>query len=149
MKKLISLALVIVLIFASFLMIPVSAKESDENEIVEYEYLADGSYFVTTVRQSEPTRGTVSGNKTASYYNSSNNLIWAVTVYGSFTYSGYSATATSASGAVDYYVTGASLVSREAYTSGASAVAKATVSYLGYERTRTVTLTCDRNGILS
>ncbi|MBQ4257764.1 MAG: hypothetical protein II713_02050, partial [Clostridia bacterium] len=79
----------------------------------------------------------------------SNVMVWSVTVYGEFSYTGYSSSATSASGNVKIYVTGASLVSSQSYTSGSSAVAKATVLYQGEQIPRNVILTCDRNGVLS
>ena len=123
--------------------------QAEDSIVTEYEYLEDGSYFVITIHQGAQTRGTTSGEKTAAYYNSSNVKIWSVTVHGAFTYTGYSSTTTSASGYVDVFVNGASLVSSQSYTSGDTAVAKATVAYAGVNRPLTVTLTCDRNGILS
>ena len=151
MKKLISFFLASILLFAGSVLLPASAADfrGEDSAVVEYEYFEDGSYFITTLCQGERSRGTVSGQKTATYINNNNVAVWAVTVYGSYSYTGYSSTATSASGAVDYYVNGASLVSKQAYTSGDSAVARATVLYLGEQIPKTVTLTCDRNGVLS
>ena len=151
MKKSISIILALVLVLAGALNLFAFAQEAELSSpaAIEYEYFEDGSYVITTLYQGECTRGTTSGSKTASYVNSSNVMVWSVTVYGEFSYTGYSSSATSASGNVKIYVTGASLVSRESYTSGSSAVAKATVSYLGVSRPMNVILTCDRNGVLS
>ncbi len=89
-------------------------------------------YVITTIYQEgERSRGTTSGSKTASYVNSSNVMVWSVSVYGEFSYTGYSSSAASASGNVTLYGTGASLASNQSFTSGSRAVAKATVPICG------------------
>lgn len=77
------------------------------------------------------------------------NLVFTLSVTGQFMYDGSSARATAASGDIIWHVSNVSLNSKNAYTSGASAIASASVSYLGTTLNKTVTLTCDANGNLS
>ena len=88
------------------------------------------------------------GTKTAQGVHSG-KVVFTLSVTGQFTYDGISAKATSASGGINVQVAGASLNSSNAYTSGASAIATASISYLGITLNKTVTLTCDANGNLS
>lgn len=88
------------------------------------------------------------GTKTAQGVHSG-KVVFTLSVTGQFTYDGISAKATSASGGINVQVAGASLNSSNAYTSGASAIATVSVSYLGSTLNKTVTLTCDANGNLS
>ena len=133
MKKSISIILALVLALAGALNLYAFAQEAELSSpaAIEYEYFEDGSYVITTLYQGERTRGTTSGSKTASYINSSNVMVWSVSVYGEFSYTGYSSSAASASGNVTLYGTGASLASNQSFTSGSRAVAKATVPICG------------------
>lgn len=114
------------------------------------EYLENGFYFVETVYRSaiQPYSDTVSGTKTAQCY-SSGTLIFSVQVNGTFTYDGSTAEATSATGSVKAYVSGLTPLSWDAYTSGASAIATASMEYKSTTLSKTVKLTCDKNGNLS
>lgn len=88
------------------------------------------------------------GSKTAQYVHNG-SAIYTLSVTGQFTYDGISAKATSASGGINMHVADAFLNRSDAYTSGASAVARASVSYLGMALNKTVALTCDANGNLA
>ena len=122
----------------------------------EYEYLDDGSYIVTTITEvpSESlARATVSksGTKTATCKSSSGTALWSVSVTGSFTYNGSSASCKSASVKTKVYDSSWSISSESAKKSGASAIAtaKAKLSGTSTYKTLSVTLTCGVNGTLS
>lgn len=113
---------------------------------------ADGSYIVEEIIEytNPNTRAsTKSGSKTATYYTSSNKKIFAVTVTGTFSYSGSSATAESASATVTIYNSSASYVTKSAYTSGRTAYASGTVKYYGLNYSQDVALSCSNTGVLS
>lgn len=114
------------------------------------EYINESTYFVETiyVPTVQPYSNSKYGTKTATCY-SSGTAIFSVSVTGTFTYDGTSATATSATKTVVGHVSSATLKSSSSYTSGASAIASATVTYNGATLQKTVTLTCDKNGNLS
>lgn len=125
---------------------------AEEPEFVRQtvEYLDDGSYYVETVHESNSLARTgKSGTKTAQYHSASGSLIYAVTVNGTFIYNGYGSSATSASATVSIYASNTSFNGKDAYTSGASAVATGSVISSGITLRKTVTLTCDKNGNLS
>lgn len=150
MKRFLSIFLVLVLFTCTF---SVAATAVPEDTLISTttEYLEDGSYFVTKVYESaiQPRTGKI-GSKDSTYYSANGTKIFSVTVNGSFEYTpAVSATATGATATVARYTEKASFVSKDAYTSGASAIAVGTVSYNGINITRTVVLTCDKYGNLS
>lgn len=151
MKKFLSLGIILLFVIGC-LAIPVSAQHiSAENVTTKTEILEDGSYFIveTGIYPTYTRASAKSGYKTATYYTASNVAIWAITVNGSFSYTGSSSTATSASCTITRYDSNTSTVSKNAYTSGSSAVGTATVKYKNINTDKTVQLTCDKNGNLS
>lgn len=154
MKRTFALVLSLALL-CSLGTVPVAAAElpSEDGQVVvsrRVEYLDNGYYIIETVYQSTAqSRGsTTSGSKSAQCYVGSTH-IFTVTVSGEFTYNGSTASATSASGSFDAYVSDATLTSSNAYTSGASAIAQVSVRYQGVPLSKTVKLTCDKDGNLS
>ncbi len=153
MKRLISLLICIILI-SSTLILPSAALELSETEQVmisqTVENLGNGCYYIETIYipsiQSYSSAKT--GTKTAQYI-ASGTTIYTISVTGTFTYDGTTSDATSATCKIATYVDGATILSRNAYTSGASAIATGSVSYIGVTLQKTVTLTCDKNGNLS
>lgn len=144
------LFVVAIAIFVSSFAVYASAKEPKDLLISRsIEYLDNGDYVVTEVYKpiAQPLSGT-SGYKSSTYTASSGTRVFVVTVYGTFNYNGSTSSATSASASVDIYNANASFVSKNAYTSGASAYATGTVKYGGINISRTVSLTCDKNGNL-
>lgn len=107
-------------------------------------------YVVTTVFESTiQFRTGKTGYKTSTYYNGSGTKIFDVTVTGTFNYSyGSKASATSASASVNIYNSGASFISKNAYTSSNSAVGLGQVRYGGAPINRSVILKCDVYGNL-
>lgn len=117
-------------------------------------YFSDGSYMVTTIevtetRQTRAASGTVSGNKTRDYYNSSNQLVWSITVYGTFSFNGSSAEATDADYSYEVYSSDWSFVSGSASYSGATATASGRFKHGLLSTNATVSLTCSPSGKLS
>ena len=113
-------------------------------------YVDESTYYIERIYVPEVClySNIRTGTKTAQGVHSG-KVVFTLSVTGQFTYDGITAKATSASGGINVHVAGASLNSSNAYTSGASAIATASVSYLGITLNKTVTLTCDANGNLS
>lgn len=153
MKRMFVLILCVILSI-SILVLPVSATTIVEGEHIiisqTVEDLGNGYYYVETiyVPAIQTFGSSKTGTKTAQCI-SSGTTIYTISVTGIFTYDGVSSEATSASGSIATYVENATIKSRSAYTSGASAIATGSVSYLGLTLQKTVTLTCDKNGNLS
>ena len=99
-------------------------------------------------------RGTKTGSKTYSDYDSSGNLRWSAKLTGSFTYNGTVSTCTNASCTVTISNSAYYVISRSAYASGNTAYADVTIGcrVLGVtisSESYSITLTCDANGNLS
>lgn len=135
------------------LAVPAAAASNTESQTV---YFEDGSYAVITLSTAPQTRAgnTVSGGKDWSYYDANDKLCWVVTLTGSFTYNGSSATCTSANIDATIYESGWSCSSKSAYASGSSAIGSATMvrKVLGVQVDSvpvSLKITCDKNGALS
>ena len=151
MKRVVSLCLSVILL-VTLLAVPASAHPNSGmilvNETVEY--IDKDTYFVERIYI--PGICAYSNGRTATktvegIYRGT--TVFFISLTGHFTYDGISAVATSASVTVSASVSGASLLSKSAYTSGASAIGTCAISYLGATLNKTVTLTCDANGNLS
>jgi len=152
MKKIFYTGIAFVLMFG-LLSYPVKAETIPAYNVITYtEYCDDGSYYVievgTSVRVARDS--STEGYKSSTYYSGNGVAIWSVTVNGTFSYvAGVSSKAKTASCIVKFYSADAEFVSKNAYVSGASAVAQATVKYGKDNTSRSVTLTCDTYGKLS
>lgn len=153
MKKILTSLLLMLLIFSP---IEICGLESNTSENVYYEYLEDGSYYEITILENTMTRasGTKTATKRTKYVDNSNVTVWEVSVTGTFTYNGSTSTCTAASVAATSYTSNWKITSKSASKSGNKATAKATAKYyydgsLVTTVTKTVTLTCDKNGNLS
>ena len=123
------------------------------------EYLEDGSYFITTVIDNSeiavPFSTTRSGSKTTAYYSKSGSKLWSVTVTGTFTYEdGSRATCTKSTVSTNVYSSSWKITHSSASKSGNNASATATGTLYRNSApidsiTKTVTLTCNVNGVLS
>ena len=151
-KKALPLIL-IVFILAAVPVPSAAAKEAPTAGITtEVEILPNGDRIETvlvTYEQPDGAKSTRSGQKTKSYKNSSGAVLWSVTVYGTFSYNGSSATCTSATRSTTCPGSGWSIVSSSASKSGNTATAIATARYNNIDYTRSVTLKCSTNGTLS
>lgn len=130
-----------------------TAKETPNATVTtEIELLPNGDRIETELiayEQPEGAKATKSGQKTKSYKNSSGAVMWSVTVYGTFSYTGSSATCTSAARSTTCPGSGWTIVSSSASKSGNTATAKATARYNNSDYTRSVILQCSVNGTLS
>lgn len=150
MKRTLTL-LICIFLLSSIIAFPAAAKSEDQIIISQtVEDLGNGCFYIETISvpSIQPYSNSIRGTKTGTYI-LSGTAIYAVSVTGDFTYDGTSAKATSADGTIVAYVEGVSVTSHNSYTLGASAYASGTVSYKGETLTKTVKLTCDKNGNLS
>lgn len=134
-----------------------SAAQETQAVSVDYEYLDDGSYFVTVVEELPSLTRAInsrSGSSTTTYVNGSGVAQFSVKVTATFTYNGATAKATSVSGNSTMYVTGCTQISSSKsssanYVMNAYASATAKVNCKGTNVTRTATLYCSGSGVLS
>lgn len=148
------------IILSISLLIVLSINPVFANSSSHIEYLSDGSYFETVIYNSSDISifntksNSKSGSKTAYYKNSSGVVQWYVRVTGEFTYNGTSSTCTSSVASAPSNVAAWKIASKSASKSGNSATAKATAKCYSNgvvvnTITKSVTLTCDKNGNLS
>ena len=150
MKRVICSLLVVMLVLCS---IPICGNAAErEQEIIRFE---DGSYAVVeTITSGARASGRISGSRPYTYYDSTGVAQWKVVLNGSFTYTGSSATCTSASCSVTIYNSEWYTVSKNASKSGNTASANATMGessggVLVNRVSASLTLRCDKNGNLS
>ena len=137
------------MLFTSFAVSAHAAEVPKTTQTVEY--LADGSYYVTELEESNSlARASKTGTKTTTYYTSSDVKVFAVKLTGTFTYtSGVSAAATSQSVDVILYQSSAQYITHSSRRSGATVYGSGTVSYGGLTIAKAVNITCDIYGNLS
>ncbi len=146
MKRVICSLLVVMLVLCS---IPICGNAAErEQEIIR-------SYAVVeTITSGARASGRISGSRPYTYYDSTGVAQWKVVLNGSFTYTGSSATCTSASCSVTIYNSEWYTVSKNASKSGNTATGSFSIGRkaLGVTvETKDVTLklSCDKNGNLS
>ena len=148
MKRLLCSVLVMAFVFG---MLPICGNAA-EGEVLHFE---DGSYAVIqTLNSGTRAAGSVTGNKTYTYYNSDDVMEWKVVLSGTFTYTGSSSTCTDSSISINISNSAWYVISQGAGKSGNTANASATIgkTLLGVTVARVpvnLTLTCDANGNLS
>lgn len=153
MKRLITFLLIATFIVSVFPMqIAYASQDYEILDVIEYE---DGSYLEISI-QSLQTRasGSLTKTKNYTYHNGDGASAWKISLTGSFTYTGTSATCTASSCNVTIYDSKWSIVSKSASKSGNTAYGTATLSrnLLGVsidKKTCNLTLTCDKNGNVS
>ena len=152
MKRILSMLLCVILV-SGLVVFPASAEGTTDDQIIisqSINYISDDSYYIETISvPSIQTYGNAKTGTKSAVFVSSGTAIFTISVTGTFSYDGSSSKATSASGSIATHVPNATISSRNAYTSGASAIATGSVVYYGITLQKTVTLTCDKNGNLS
>lgn len=150
MKIVLSTLLVIALMFAS-----VSVAKASNDTVNSITYYDDGSYVITIINYAiTKSSSTVSGSKTSTYYRSDGIKAFSLTVYGTFSYDGTNpAVCSNSSYSHDIYQNDWSLKSASATKIGNTVTVTGTFirKELGITvdtKTRTVSLSCDRNGNL-
>ncbi len=122
----------------------------------QIQYFDDGSYIVTETTQNIApfSSGTNSLTRTSVYFNSDDEALWTVSLTGRFTYTGSSATCTSATTSYKIYDNAWKVTEATPSKSGRTASAYFVVKkyWIGII-TKTVpvqiVLTCDNNGNIS
>ncbi len=164
MKKVFAVLLCL-LIGCSVLCAPAAQAQEETGTLIsqEVEYLADGSKIVTCVYEDDVNQGiataattvTKSGKKTQTVYNSDNEVIFTLTVHGTFSViMGNSCSCTASSYSYTTPGSGWSLKTGSATKSANKAYANGTFvkKILGITtqtENASVTLTCSINGVLS
>ena len=128
----------------------------DAEQVTSYTtYLPDGSYYVTTIREFDAVYMSApqqkSGSKTVEGYDGNDNLLYSLTVKGTFTYDGKTSKAVSASYEYTLDASFWSFSDGSAYCSGNTATASGTFKrfWLFQPTEITVSLACSPNGTLS
>lgn len=133
---------------------PISA-HATENEDVTITTFDDGSYLEIVITEGNTrASNSKSGQKTLSYKNSNGEVEWKAVLSASFTYTGSSATCTSASCTVTTYLNDWYVVSKSTTRNANTATTQLTMGerVLGVTISKpsyTLTLSCDANGNLS
>lgn len=134
------------------------ANDSSDNKSDSYiEYYSDGSYSVTTIKTDSiaiMANSTISKTKYIEHYSSKNEKEWEVTVTGTFTYTGTSATCTNSTVSYTIYDKNWKVTSAVASKSGRTATGEFTLKryFLGVPTktvNQTLTLTCSNTGVCS
>lgn len=152
MKKTLAFTLLLTLICCSVFCFSTGATTITETST---ELLENGDYIETIITYYDTnTRvATKSGSKTNNYTNSSGEILWSVTVYGTFTYNGTTSSCTSSSHSATAYADGWSIKSSSSSKSGYCATANATATLkkllASQDYSMTVNLYCSPYGILS
>lgn len=151
-KRIVSVLLLVFLLLSLLPVMCMAETESGERTVAWFD---DGSYMTETVTES-PMRasGSKTGTKTRTYYSSRGTALWKVTLTGSFTFTGTSATCTSSSCSATMYDSSWYVISKSSEKSGNTANASATIGekVLGVTVSRvpvSLTLSCDVNGNLT
>ena len=154
MKRIFIISLIFTLIICSVFCIPANATETAQTTTT-IEYLDNGDYIETIITYYETNArvATKSGSKTANHKNSDGDIMWSVTVNGTFTYNGTTSSCTSVSRSTSAPGTNWSIKSSSCSKSGNCASATATATCKGVLTSRdytvTVNLYCSPYGILS
>lgn len=153
-KKLFSIILICILF--TTLSFNVAAAENSNNIVsTDYEYLSDGSFYKTIIYEENIlSRATHTSSKITTFYNADKEAMWYVKVTGTFSYNGSTSKCTSATANAGSYVNTWRIASKSASHSGSTAMATATAErlFVGVTvetLTKSVSLSCDKNGNLS
>lgn len=146
MKRVVS---VLMLVFFLFSALPMAgAAEAVSEERIE---LGDGYYLIAETFQSGARASkSVSGSKPYTCYDSAGTALWKVTLYGTFTYTGSSATCTASSISTTIYDSSWSTGSKFASKSGNKATGSATMKKSTVKSVPvSLSLSCSASGSLS
>lgn len=164
MKRALSVVMIVILLMSILSVSTLAASGSsiepstDLEAVENIEYFADGSYLITTIEAvdgiSPMSTSTKTGSKLYRYFNSKDVEQWTVTIIGTFSYNGSSATCTSSK--ISYSVSNSKWKFKEATAtkSGNKAIGNFTVKYYftGIPINtieHTLTLSCSATGVLS
>lgn len=158
MKKFLNYSFIFIFLLSVFFS-PVSVRANDSILSSQKEYLENGDYFeITTIEHDIndffSTSKTITASRTAKYVTSSGTVCWSVTVTGTFSYNGSTSKCTASKVSASSNNSNWRIASKNSSHSGNTASATATAKlYKGsgvvQTVTRTVKLSCSKNGVLS
>lgn len=163
MKKFITLFLTMVFTFATLLSTGITAKAAStvptQTEIV---LLEDGEYLETTIIYTptnssnisiSSTTKSVTKTKTTYYKNKNGDILWSVSITATFTYDGNTSKCISCSHSTtcpsSTWTIKSVSSSRTGNSATATAIATHTFNNISENYTKSVTISCDKNGIVS
>lgn len=162
MKKFTVLLLTFVMTFVALGSISANAAEAPKETQIQIEYLENGDYIETVIKDETPddtsipplaTTKTITKSKTNYYKNSAGEVMWSVKITGTFTYDGSTSKCTSCSHSTSAPGTAWSIKSSSSSKSGNTATANATATYKTATVTKdysmSVTIKCSANGTVS
>lgn len=118
-------------------------------ESTETEYLDDGDYIVTEIASYDDNASIKSSTKVSAFYDENGKMLFSISVDGNFSYDGKESVATYSYGSAEFIDSSIKLVDQKAYCDSGTATAVLTISYHGDIITKTVTISCDKNGKIS
>lgn len=140
---------ILIIVILINMLIPINALEINKT----VEYLSNGDYIETEIYYESVFWGksSKSGTKTEKYKNASGEVMWTISVTGTFFYDGTNSSCTKATVNTTKLSDKWSLSNKKATKEGNKAIAsvEATKISAGTSVTRTVTLSCSKKGILS
>ena len=143
------------LIFLVLLMsAPIFADSTNLDNNRSITYLENGEYITSEIvidylETSTYGVNTKSAHRIYTYYNSRKEKAWDLTVYGTFSYNGKSATATAVSSDYNIYISGWKCISRTPSKSRATVQVKGNFKYGSLNVTKTIGLKCSPTGVIS
>ena len=144
------------LILSTLCFTSIQSSNALTNQAIITQVFEDGSYIEEAIEESSSiTRSTITKTKTSTYRGADGSALWSVSVKGTFSYNGSTATCTKSEVSKKNYSLTWKLSNAKASKSGNKAIAsvKATeyTSNGAISRTinKTVTLTCSPKGVLS
>lgn len=165
MKKTISLLLLLAMVSGIFYTGGTTAKAAVMADPAQAEIvlLDNGDYLETTISSDMPvvssgistmaTTKTITKTKTTYYKNSSGDTMWSIAIHATFTYNGSTSKCTSCSHSTTCPGKTWKIKSASSSKSGNTATAKATATqstlFLSKDYTRSVTISCSKNGTVS
>lgn len=153
MKRIFVLLIVAVLGCTMFCT-PVSAVSASKETKTTIEYLDNGDYIETIITWEESlTRASKTASKTSNYKNSEGEVMWSVTIRGTYTYDGIVALCTSCTHSTSVsssvWTIKSSSSSRSGNTATANATATLKVGFISKDYAMSVKLSCSPDGTLS
>ncbi len=153
MKRIFVAILALVMLCSAMLCTPASAAPISDSKTV-IEYLENGDYIETIISWEEnSTRSSKTATKTSNYLNNYDEVLWSVTVRGTFYYNGSTSSCTAVSHSTTAPSSYWTIKNSSSSKSGNKATAKATatlkVGSTTSDESMTVTLACSANGTLS
>lgn len=143
-----------IFILSLVILFPSSVSAASNSPQITREYLSDGSYFETVISSTNARSSIKNASKTTTYKNADGDSLWYVKVTANFDFNGSTSKCTAASASAGSYTKVWKILDKRASRSGNSGSATALAgSYMGGlfvgSVTKTITLSCDKNGNLT